>query len=177
MVALDPAGGLRSVGPVQDIGRRTQRHGDNRAALPAPAPGLRGLSKLWLVLAFMAVFVGGAIGSLLRELLTPLLPAPWLWTPTLLINVAACFVIGWLYEIRDRLHEHVVHLAAVGFCGGLSTFSHVIEEIDGLVDAGRWSELVAMPVIAIGLGVAAAVLGELAARRVHNRGAVLDGPA
>ena len=34
-------------------------------------------SKPWLAVAFVAVFVGGAVRSLWRELLAPLLPALW----------------------------------------------------------------------------------------------------
>lgn len=52
-------------------------------------------------LMMIAVFVGGGLGSLLRELVTPLLPVPAPWEATLFTNVAACFLIGVLYAARE----------------------------------------------------------------------------
>ena len=125
-----------------------------------------------IVLLFMAVFVGGAAGGLLREIASPALPAPFVWVPTFAINVTACFVIGWLYAVRDRVHEHVMHLAAVGFCGGLSTFSHFTQEVADLAARGAWAEALAYPALSVIVGIGAAVLGEwLGARRSDRRSA------
>ena len=74
---------------------------------------------------YLAVFVGGAFGSLARELLSLGIPGAPFLTETFGINIAACFLLGWLYAIRHRVHEHVTHLAAVGFCGGMSTFTSI----------------------------------------------------
>ncbi|MGF1527447.1 MAG: fluoride efflux transporter FluC [Candidatus Competibacterales bacterium] len=118
-----------------------------------------------MLLVLVAVFAGGTLGSLCRELLSSLLPAPWPWFPTLLINVAASFVVGWLFGARERLHSHVMPLAAVGFCGGLSTFSHFAFEVTVLLEAAAVLEAVAYPALAIAMGVAAAVAGEALGRR------------
>jgi CrcB protein len=115
--------------------------------------------------AFILVFVGGTAGSLAREMLAPLLPGYWVWLPILLINVAASFVIGWLYVARDRLHPGILHLGAVGFCGGFSTFSHFTRDTSDLILAGRAAEALAMVAAAVGLGLAAAVAGETLGRR------------
>lgn len=115
--------------------------------------------------AFILVFAGGTAGSLARELLAPLLPGYWVWLPILIINVAASFLIGWLYVARDRLHPRMMHLGAVGFCGGFSTFSHFTHDTSDLILAGRFPEALGMVAAAVGLGLAAAVAGEAVGRR------------
>lgn len=117
-----------------------------------------------MTLMFTAVFVGGAVGSLLREVFSTQLPGAPILTATFGINVAACFILGWLYSIRHSVHAHVVHLGAVGFCGGLSTFSSFVAELERLASSHLWVAASAAGLeIAVGLG--AAVLGEAVGRR------------
>ncbi len=113
---------------------------------------------------YLAVFVGGAAGSLLREVLSLEIPGAPFLTATFGINIAACFVLGWLYSIRHRIHAHVLHLGAVGFCGGLSTFSSFVAELERLAEAGGFYVLTAL-VLEIVLGLGAAILGEAIGRR------------
>ncbi len=125
---------------------------------PAPRPAI--------VLAL--VFLGGAAGSLARELLAPLLPAPWFWVPILLVNVVASFGVGWLFILRQRLHPYWTHLLVGGFCGGFSTFSHFSYELVTLGDTGRVLEALGYVALAVVFGLLAAVAGEACARRVHG---------
>ncbi len=113
---------------------------------------------------YLAVFVGGAAGSLLREVFSLEIPGVPFLTATFGINIAACFVLGWLYSIRHRVHAHVLHLGAVGFCGGLSTFSSFVAELERLAEAGGFYVLTAL-VLEIVLGLGAAILGEAIGRR------------
>ncbi len=113
---------------------------------------------------YLAVFVGGAAGSLLREVLSLEIPGAPFLTATFGINIAACFVLGWLYSIRHRVHAHVLHLGAIGFCGGLSTFSSFVAELERLAEAGGFYVLTAL-VLEIFLGLGAAILGEAIGRR------------
>ncbi len=113
---------------------------------------------------YLAVFVGGAAGSLLREVFSLEIPGAPFLTATFGINIAACFVLGWLYSIRHRVHAHVLHLGAVGFCGGLSTFSSFVAELERLAEAGGFYVLTAL-VLEIVLGLGAAILGEAIGRR------------
>ncbi len=119
-------------------------------------------------LMYTAVFVGGAAGSLLRELFSLEIPGAPFLTATFGINVAACFVLGWLYAIRNRVHAHVLHLGAVGFCGGLSTFSSFVAELERLAETGNWFVIIAVSA-EIAFGLTAAVLGEALGRRHHSR--------
>jgi CrcB protein len=111
-------------------------------------------------MVLLMVFLGGSVGSLARELLTPWLPGPWDWFPTLLVNVSACLLIGWLFTLRGRLPATVMHLGVGGFCGGFSTFSHLSYEVVVLADAGQALEASVYIAASVGLGIGAAMLGE-----------------
>lgn len=117
-------------------------------------------------LMFLAVFVGGALGSLLREVFSLEIPGAPFLTTTFGINLFACFVLGWLYAVRHRVHAHVLHLGGVGFCGGLSTFSSFVAELERLAQSQIWVALSAAG-LEIALGLSAAVLGEALGRRFH----------
>ncbi|WP_420583956.1 fluoride efflux transporter FluC [Ruegeria sp.] len=114
---------------------------------------------------FVAVFVGGAAGSLLREAFSAQIPGVPILTGTFGINIVACFILGWLYAIRHRVHAHVLHLGAVGFCGGLSTFSSFVAELERLALSSPASAISAAA-LEIAVGLAAAVFGEAIGRRI-----------
>ena len=115
------------------------------------------------------VFLGGAAGSLAREFLAPALPASWFWVPILTVNVAASFLIGWLFVLRGRLNPYATHLLVGGFCGGFSTFSHFSYELVTLGEAGQVAEALLYILLAVVLGIGAAILGESVACRVHGK--------
>ncbi len=115
---------------------------------------------------YLAVFVGGALGSLLRELLSLEIPGVPFVTATFGINIAACLFIGWLYAVRHRVHAHFMHLGAVGFCGGLSTFSSFVAELDRLYHTEITYMVLAL-ILEVVFGLAAAILGEAIGRKYH----------
>jgi CrcB protein len=89
-----------------------------------------------------AVAIGGTAGSLLRAEVSDDLPAaahgfPW---ATLLVNLAGCAVVGFAIVAaleRGRPSRYLRPLVGTGFCGGLTTFSTFVVEVDLLVRAGR----------------------------------------
>ena len=97
------------------------------------------------MLAWLAVAVGGVIGSLGRFWLTGVMTAltgpqfPW---GTLLINVLGSFVIGLiagftLTPARVVMHPDLRIFLMTGFCGGFTTFSSFSLQTLELLQAGE----------------------------------------
>lgn len=116
---------------------------------------------------YTSVFVGGAAGSLLREAFSLEIPGAPFLTSTFGINIVACIILGWLYAIRHKVHAHVLHLGAVGFCGGLSTFSSFVAELERIAETNGWAVIIALAA-EITVGLAAAMLGEAIGRTFHS---------
>lgn len=93
-----------------------------------------------MIKTILLVFAGGGLGSALRYLTGKWfsslfhLPFP---VATLMINVTACFILGWLVGTAD--HKQWLSASsrlfwAVGFCGGFSTFSTFSQETFSLLN-------------------------------------------
>jgi CrcB protein len=99
-----------------------------------------------------AIFVGGAVGALLRAGLvqwqTPR-PGHWPWV-TFGVNVAGAFALGYFVtRLQERLPLSAYRrpLLGTGFCGALTTFSTMQVELLRMLDRGS---------IGLALGYAAA---------------------
>ena len=113
-----------------------------------------------------AIFIGGALGALVRAGLAEALPAggaEWPWG-TFLVNVAGAFLIGyWFTALPHASHRRP--LLTTGFCGGLTTFSTVQLELVEMIDAGRTE----LAVLYLGLSLAAGLAGVQAATALGRR--------
>jgi CrcB protein len=99
-----------------------------------------------------AIFLGGAVGALLRAGLvqwqTPR-PGHWPWV-TFGVNVAGAFALGYFVtRLQERLPLSAYRrpLLGTGFCGALTTFSTMQVELLRMLDRGS---------IGLALGYAAA---------------------
>ena len=85
-----------------------------------------------------AIFLGGALGALLRAGLGEAFPAGeanWPWV-TFLVNVAGAALLGyWFTTLPHTSYRRP--LLTSGFCGALTTFSTVQLELLEMIDAGR----------------------------------------
>lgn len=113
----------------------------------------------------LAVAAGGAVGSVLRHFVNVLALSwfgsafPW---GTLTVNIVGCFLMGVLVETSALLWSPGPELRAfiaVGFLGGLTTFSSFSLDVAVLYERGEMM-LAAAYVLA---SVAASVLGLFAA--------------
>ncbi|EFC68325.1 fluoride efflux transporter FluC [Prevotella sp. oral taxon 317] len=89
------------------------------------------------------VALGGAVGSALRYALS------WLWPATqngglplgtLAANVLGCLVIGFVGTLLQRWFgggEGFRLLVCVGFCGGLTTLSSLVNETSGMAHTNQ----------------------------------------
>lgn len=113
-----------------------------------------------------AIFLGGALGAVLRAGLAEAFPAgdaAWPWA-TFVVNIAGAALLGyWFTTLSHTSYRRP--LLTTGFCGALTTFSTVQVELLEMIDAGRLglaSLYVAVSVIA---GLLAAQAATTAARR------------
>ena len=124
-----------------------------RAAHPHHGPG-----------PLAAIGIGGALGTLARYgVERAVVPAadgfPW---ATLTVNVVGSFVLGAVVTLvverwpRDR---YLRPLAAVGFCGGFTTFSTLAVEVDQRVQHGHAGLAAVYLVATMMAGLAAAFAG------------------
>ena len=85
-----------------------------------------------------AIFLGGAVGALLRAALAEVFPAghaEWPWV-TFLVNVAGTALLGyWFTALPHTSYRRP--LLTTGFCGALTTFSTMQLELVEMIDAGR----------------------------------------
>ena len=111
------------------------------------------------------VFVGGAVGAMLREFAMLMVPNPADNFPLdiLVANLVAAFLLGLVTALHRRqvVSEDAEMLVGTGIAGGLSTFSSFAYGAVVLMSASTASAVVASAyvVISLVLGYIAVVVG------------------
>jgi fluoride exporter len=118
-----------------------------------------------------AIFVGGALGTLLRAALAEAFPhraTTWPW-PTFVVNIVAALLLGYaVTRLQERLPPSSYRrpLLGTGVCGGLSTFSTMQVELLKMIDAHAWGLAIGYAAASVVAGYAAIHLSTAAVRRV-----------
>ena len=114
-------------------------------------------------MSFLYVALGGALGSVLRYLLSLVIPKvagfPW---PTFVANVLGCLCIGFfsgLFLKCDSLSPNLKLFLVTGFCGGFTTFSTFANENLALLQSGKFGMFAAYVISSFVLGIAACAFG------------------
>ena len=112
----------------------------------------------------LLVFAGGAIGSVLRYLTDRWVQARHrlnLPLGTLAVNLAGCLVIGVVLGAVAHAgwNPRWQSLLAVGFCGGLTTYSAFSVEVVTLVRDRRAARAIGYAAVSIAAGIGLAALG------------------
>ncbi len=118
----------------------------------------------------LAVFVGGALGTLARYLLevhhSPS-PSGFPWV-TLGVNLSGSLAIGLLVPLTEHLSQRaplVRPLLVIGFLGGWTTYSTLAVDATLLTKHGDPGTALAYLVATVAGGLALVVAGHAAARR------------
>ena len=118
------------------------------------------------------VALGGAVGSALRYALSWLWPATQnggLPLDTLAANVLGCLAIGFVGTLLQRWvggGEGFRLLVCVGFCGGLTTLSSLVNETSGMAQTNQTLMAAAYLGASVALGFVALHCGTWLASRV-----------
>jgi fluoride exporter len=116
----------------------------------------------------IAIFLGGALGAILRAGLTEAFPAgdaDWPWT-TFVVNIVGAALLGYWFTTLSHT-SYSRPLLTTGFCGALTTFSTVQVELLEMIDAGRLGLAFLYVAVSVTAGLLAAQAATTAARRAE----------
>jgi CrcB protein len=117
-----------------------------------------------------AIFVGGALGTLLRAALLELMGEGvqgWPWA-TFIVNVVGAFLLGYLVTALPPETRHRP-LWTTGICGGLTTFSTLQVELLRMLEAGRIGIAIGYAGVSVLAGLIGVQTGIAVARRPRVR--------
>jgi CrcB protein len=121
-----------------------------------------------------AVFVGGAVGTILRAALGTLGvadPGRWPW-PTFTVNVVGTFLLGYVVtRLVERLplSRYRRPILGTGLCGGLTTFSTMQVETITMIRHHHYGLAAGYTAASIVAGLLAVYVATVLVRRVRIR--------
>ena len=122
------------------------------------------------VIYFLLVFIGGGLGSLLRYAIGLIIRPMSQQFPyaTLIANAIGCLLLGLILgflSTRSSVSNTQNILLAVGFCGGLTTFSTFTLENMRFIEQGQLSNFFIYTIGSFIMGIVCIYLGMLLHRQ------------
>lgn len=118
-----------------------------------------------MIKAFIAIFLGGGIGSILRYGVQLLLHErvvayefPW---STFTVNIVGSFLIGLFYALSSRfnLSDEVRLFLTTGLCGGFTTFSTFSNDSLAMIRHGDGLMCMIYIILSVVLGILVCLFG------------------
>lgn len=114
---------------------------------------------------FIAVFIGGGLGAVIRYLLNLITPNyTYLPLATLIANFCGCFlatIVFVYFAIKSGLNPTFKTFLITGFCGGLSTLSALSLELLEFIHSGEYIRAFGYTLITFIICVISVLLGLL----------------
>ncbi|PRS12450.1 fluoride efflux transporter CrcB [Bacillus pumilus] len=121
--------------------------------------------------AYLAVFIGGLIGTLCRYELSQSIVSQTFPYATLIENVTGSLLLGFStgYFMFQKRKKYLAALIGTGFCGGFTTMSTFSKETILLLQTGQFTSSVIYILLSVIAGVAAALYGLMLAQRLFHQ--------
>lgn len=119
--------------------------------------------------AFLLVFLGGGLGSMLRYLAYRTLSHTSypVFLSTMAVNIAGSLLLGIImgYAIKQgNFNQNTLLILTTGFCGGFTTFSTFAYDNMALLKSGDYLNFALYVVGSLLLGIAAILVGLYASK-------------
>ena len=113
----------------------------------------------------LAVFIGGGTGAVLRYLAGVLAVKVLnvnLPVSTFVVNIAGCFILGFLFALfvsKPEINPALKLALTAGFCGGLTTFSTFSLELFEMLKNAQYMQVLVYLVSSLAVGLLAVWIG------------------
>lgn len=120
----------------------------------------------------LAVFIGGGTGAVLRYLagvLTVKVLNVNLPVSTFVVNIAGCFILGFLFALfvsKPEINPALKLALTAGFCGGLTTFSTFSLELFEMLKNAQYMQVLVYLVSSLAVGLLAVWIGVNSAKLI-----------